>query len=161
MLTVGLQKSTTGVDNSDVTTIEGGSDMNNGKMDSVLVRRPGEAVLRAAEAERAAWVSRAVCRGVDPELLFVRGAAQREATAICRGCPVQMECLADALDHRVPFGVWGGLTERERRALLRDRPDVTSWMAHLRAVRAGEADGLPIRRPHRTPSVRLDAARAS
>jgi len=40
---------------------------------------------------------------------------------------VRTECLADALDNRVEFGVWGGLTERERRALLRRRPNVTSW----------------------------------
>ncbi|GAB2927940.1 WhiB family transcriptional regulator [Rhodococcus aerolatus] len=85
--------------------------------------------------DRTAWVAQAGCRSGDPERLFVRGAAQREATAICRGCPVQLECLADALDHGVEFGVWGGLTERERRALLRERPDVTSWRAHLVAVR--------------------------
>lgn len=46
---------------------------------------------------------------------------------MCRGCPVRTECLADALDNRVEFGVWGGLTERERRALLRRRPNVDSW----------------------------------
>lgn len=86
------------------------------------------------DATREAWVARAACKGVDPERLFVKGAAQREATVICRHCPVQMECLADALDNRVPFGVWGGLTERERRALLRTRPDVTSWGEHLQGV---------------------------
>jgi len=102
-----------------------------GGAQAVVAVRPG-----AAEA-RAAWVAQAKCRGVDPEQLFVRGAAQRAATAICRPCPVRRECLADALDHRVAFGVWGGLTERERRALLRTRPDVTSWSAHLQAVRAG------------------------
>lgn len=87
------------------------------------------------QAERAGWVARAACRTGDPERLFVRGAAQREAKSICRGCPVQLECLADALDHHVEFGVWGGLTERERRAVLRDRPDITSWRTHLVAVR--------------------------
>jgi WhiB family redox-sensing transcriptional regulator len=46
---------------------------------------------------------------------------------VCRSCPVRTECLADALDNRVEYGVWGGMTERERRALLRRRPDVTSW----------------------------------
>ncbi len=46
---------------------------------------------------------------------------------MCQGCPVRLECLADALDSRTEFGVWGGLTERERRALRRRRPDVTSW----------------------------------
>jgi WhiB family redox-sensing transcriptional regulator len=98
---------------------------------------PGRQECRSeADVAREAWVARAACRGVDPERLFVQGAAQRAATVICRHCPVQMECLADALDHRVAFGVWGGLTERERRALLRTRPDVTSWGEHLKAVRA-------------------------
>ena len=96
---------------------------------------PATAASEQVDADRTAWVSRAACRSGDPERLFVRGAAQREAAAICRGCPVALECLADALDHRVEFGVWGGLTERERRAVLRDRPDVTSWRAHLQAVR--------------------------
>jgi len=57
----------------------------------------------------------------------VQGAAQNRAKAICVGCTVRTECLADALDNRVEFGVWGGMTERERRALLRRRPNVTSW----------------------------------
>ena len=52
------------------------------------------------------------------------------------GCPVRTECLADALDNRVEFGVWGGMTERERRALLRRRPDVTSWRKLLETARA-------------------------
>jgi WhiB family redox-sensing transcriptional regulator len=51
------------------------------------------------------------------------------------GCPVRTECLADALDHRVEFGVWGGMTERERRALLRRRPDVMSWRSLLDAAK--------------------------
>ena len=73
------------------------------------------------------WTSRAACRGSDPDALFVQGAAQNRAKAVCFGCPVRAECLADALDNRVEFGVWGGMTERERRALLRRRPNVTSW----------------------------------
>jgi WhiB family redox-sensing transcriptional regulator len=54
---------------------------------------------------------------------------------ICRGCVVRTECLADALDNRIEFGVWGGMTERERRALLRRRPDVTSWRDLLEQAR--------------------------
>ena len=77
--------------------------------------------------ERGEWVTQAVCRQGDPDALFVRGAEQRKAAAICRNCPVLMECRADALDNKVEFGVWGGLTERERRALLNRRPRVTSW----------------------------------
>ena len=81
------------------------------------------------------WTAQAACRGSDPDELFVTGAAQNRAKAVCLGCPVRTECLADALDNRVEFGVWGGMTERERRALLRRRPDVTSWTALLSQAR--------------------------
>lgn len=77
------------------------------------------------------WASRGACVSADPDALFVRGKEQRSAKGVCRGCPVVAECLADALDNRTEFGVWGGMTERERRALLRRRPDVTSWRAVL------------------------------
>jgi WhiB family transcriptional regulator, redox-sensing transcriptional regulator len=81
------------------------------------------------------WTARAACKGTDPDELFVQGAAQNRAKLICRGCPVRTECLADALDNRIEFGVWGGMTERERRALLRRRPDVTSWRELLENAR--------------------------
>ena len=84
---------------------------------------------------RLTWVARARCRGEDPDELFVRGAAQRKAAVICRHCPVQLECGADALDNRVEFGVWGGMTERQRRALLRQHPEVTSWAEFFAAQR--------------------------
>ena len=84
--------------------------------------------LRPVEAEeRIAWVSQALCRTADPDQLFVRGAAQRQAAVICRHCPVMQECAADALDNKVEFGVWGGMTERQRRALLKQNPEVVSW----------------------------------
>src|SRR2546427_13280693 len=68
------------------------------------------------------WASRGACRTADPDTLFVQGAAQNRAKLLCMNCPVRTECLADALDNRVEFGVWGGMTERERRALRRGRP---------------------------------------
>lgn len=77
------------------------------------------------------WTTRAACGDEAPDSLFVSGAAQHRAKTVCRGCPVRTECLADALDNRVEFGVWGGLTERERRALLRRRPNVESWQRLL------------------------------
>ncbi len=79
------------------------------------------------------WAASAACGlgKVSPDALFVEGAAQREARAVCTGCPVRLECLADALDNRMDFGVWGGMTERERRALLRRRPEVRSWKSEL------------------------------
>lgn len=85
--------------------------------------------------DRGEWVTLATCRSGDPDALFVRGAEQRKAAAICRRCPVQMECRADALDNRIEFGVWGGLTERQRRSVLRNNPDVTDWAEHLASGR--------------------------
>ncbi|WP_370147724.1 WhiB family transcriptional regulator [Streptacidiphilus sp. EB129] len=81
------------------------------------------------------WSAQAACRTSDPDELFVQGAAQNRAKAVCTGCPVRTECLADALDNRVEFGVWGGMTERERRALLRRRPTVISWRKLLETAR--------------------------
>jgi WhiB family redox-sensing transcriptional regulator len=91
------------------------------------------------------WASRGACRDIDPESLFVVGAAQHKAKAICMGCPVRIDCLADALDGRAEFGVWGGMTERERRTLLRRRPDVASWRSFFQSVqRAAEFATLPV-----------------
>lgn len=79
------------------------------------------------------WTARAACGSgkLAPDALFVEGSAQRDARGVCLGCPVRLDCLADALDSRADFGVWGGMTERERRALLRRRPDVASWREEL------------------------------
>jgi WhiB family redox-sensing transcriptional regulator len=81
------------------------------------------------------WGDRGLCKSVDPEELFVEGAAQNRAKAVCTGCPVRTECLAYALDQRIEHGIWGGMTERERRALLRRRPTVTSWWRLLYTAR--------------------------
>lgn len=81
------------------------------------------------------WAAGAACNGTNPDELFVQGAAQNRAKMVCMGCEVRTECLADALDNRVEFGVWGGMTERERRALLRRRQDVTSWRRLLTVAR--------------------------
>ncbi len=77
------------------------------------------------------WTSFATCAQVDPEDLFVKGAAQRQARKICFDCPVRRQCLVDALESEVEFGVWGGMTERERRALLKRYPEVTDWASWL------------------------------
>ena len=106
-----------------------------------IARRTGttslpSTLVHGAEAEaRIAWVSQARCRQADPDELFVRGAAQRKAAVICRHCPVILECGADALDNRVEFGVWGGMTERQRRALLKQHPEVVSWADFFAAQR--------------------------
>jgi WhiB family transcriptional regulator, redox-sensing transcriptional regulator len=81
------------------------------------------------------WAQHGTCVEAEPDALFVRGAAQQAAKKVCVGCPVIVECLADSLDNRTEFGVWGGMTERQRRALLRRRPDITSWRALFEADR--------------------------
>ncbi|MFC8954695.1 WhiB family transcriptional regulator [Streptomyces sp. NPDC057101] len=90
---------------------------------------------RVAGHDQETWSARALCRTADPDELFVDGAAQNQAKALCTGCPVRTECLAHALDQRIDHGVWGGMTDRERRALLRRRPTVTSWRRLLDAAR--------------------------
>ncbi|MEV7077976.1 WhiB family transcriptional regulator [Streptomyces sp. NPDC093516] len=65
----------------------------------------------------------------------VEGTAQKEAKILCLECPVRLDCVAHALDHREEYGVWGAMTERERRALLRRRPAVTSWAELFRTTR--------------------------
>jgi WhiB family transcriptional regulator, redox-sensing transcriptional regulator len=81
------------------------------------------------------WSDFAACKASKPDALFVRGAAQNRAKQVCGQCPVRTECLAEALDNNIEWGVWGGMTERERRALLRRRPNVTSWRRLLEAAR--------------------------
>lgn len=77
------------------------------------------------------WASQSACTGVDPDEFFVTGAEQNRAKAVCRDCPVRKYCLADALDNRIEFGVWGGMTERERRRLVRKFPHVRHWLPLL------------------------------
>ena len=87
-----------------------------------------------AVAEVDDWPMRAKCRGMN-DALFPEGKDQKRAKAVCTGCVVRALCLADALDNRIEWGVWGGMTERERRALLRRRPDVQSWSGLLAQVK--------------------------
>ena len=68
------------------------------------------------------WQDHANCLGVDPDLFFPeRGASTREAKEVCRGCEVRAECLEFALQNGEKFGIWGGLSERERRRIRRQR----------------------------------------
>jgi WhiB family transcriptional regulator, redox-sensing transcriptional regulator len=84
------------------------------------------------------WAQYAVCSKTKPDALCVRGSAQQVAKQVCVRCPVIAQCLADSLDNRTEFGVWGGMTERQRRALLKRWPGVVSW----RAVLEAQADRL-------------------
>ncbi|GAA4419115.1 hypothetical protein GCM10023169_09480 [Georgenia halophila] len=104
------------------------------------------------------WASGAACVEREPEKFFVRGAAQRAVREMCFRCPVRMQCLSEALDSRIEFGVWGGMTERERRALLKNHPEVTDWAAWL--AEPGNEIELPARRAPRKAIEALAAATA-
>lgn len=66
------------------------------------------------------WQDRALCAQTDPEAFFPeKGGSTREAKKVCASCEVRAECLEYALAHDERFGIWGGLSERERRKLKR------------------------------------------
>ncbi|WP_148571060.1 WhiB family transcriptional regulator [Nocardioides caldifontis] len=92
--------------------------------------------MNATETWDENWARKAQCKEVGLDTMFVRGAEQNRAKNVCAGCPVKMECLAEALDSKLEWGVWGGMTERERRAVLKKRPNVTSWRRLFEAARA-------------------------
>ena len=72
------------------------------------------------ELETDSWQDRALCAQTDPEAFFPeKGGSTREAKKICLGCEVRSECLDYALAKDERFGIWGGLSERERRRLKR------------------------------------------
>lgn len=66
------------------------------------------------------WQERALCSQTDPEAFFPeKGGSTREAKRICSRCEVKSECLEYALAHDERYGIWGGLSERERRKVRR------------------------------------------
>ena len=74
----------------------------------------------AMDDEEQGWQERALCAETDPEAFFPeKGGSTREAKKICTGCEVRAECLEYALSNDERFGIWGGLSERERRRLRR------------------------------------------
>ncbi|MDT0200516.1 WhiB family transcriptional regulator [Nocardioides sp. AE5] len=87
------------------------------------------------------WTAGAACSKAQADELFVRGAEQNKAKSICMSCAVRTECLAEALENQIEWGVWGGMTERERRALLRRKPG-GSWRSVLESAKAEHKDGV-------------------
>ena len=86
--------------------------------------RAGEQPMSAADLAEgeSSWQDLANCLGVDPDLFFPeRGASTREAKEVCRGCIVRDDCLEYALANGEKFGIWGGMSERERRRIRRQR----------------------------------------
>lgn len=76
--------------------------------------------LTAGADEEFAWHQHALCAQTDPEAFFPeKGGSTREAKRVCSSCTVRSECLEYALAHDERFGIWGGLSERERRKLKR------------------------------------------
>ena len=68
------------------------------------------------------WRLDALCAETDPEAFFPeKGGSTREAKRVCGGCAVRMECLESALANDERFGIWGGLSERERRRVRLQR----------------------------------------
>jgi WhiB family transcriptional regulator, redox-sensing transcriptional regulator len=99
-----------------------------------------------ASDHRAGWWTRAACASADPELFFplaYSGSALRRvarAKAICARCPIRRECLSYALGAGSIQGVWDGMTEEERRRLLRRERRRVHWVQHTGArPRAREA----------------------
>ncbi len=77
-----------------------------------------ELFLLESDAEDGGWQERALCAQTDPEAFFPeKGGSTREAKKVCLTCDVRTECLEAALMNDERFGIWGGLSERERRKL--------------------------------------------
>jgi WhiB family transcriptional regulator, redox-sensing transcriptional regulator len=69
------------------------------------------------------WPDLAACAEADPEVWYPeKGGSTREAKQVCRGCDVRAECLLYALEHDERWGIWGGLSEIERRRVKREAP---------------------------------------
>lgn len=88
------------------------------------------------------------CASEDPEVMFPDNESKhspevRAARAVCRRCPVREACLEKAIETRQPFGVWGGLTTREREALRR--------RGYRRGPRPAQKSGKPLAAPQHAP----------
>jgi len=69
---------------------------------------------------RQLWFDEAACLQADPDAFYPeKGGSSRAAKRVCHTCPVQTECLSYALANDERFGIWGGMSERERRQLKR------------------------------------------
>jgi WhiB family transcriptional regulator, redox-sensing transcriptional regulator len=85
-------------------------------------RPPAPLLGGAVPAGDESWRLDALCAETDPEAFFPeKGGSTREAKRVCASCPVRMECLEFALGNDERFGIWGGLSERERRRLRLQR----------------------------------------
>lgn len=91
-------------------------------VDPVRLGVPGVRRVRSAtdDENTLSWQADALCAQTDPEAFFPeKGGSTRDAKKICTTCEVKSECLEYALQNDERFGIWGGLSERERRKLRR------------------------------------------
>jgi WhiB family redox-sensing transcriptional regulator len=119
----------------------------------VTARLPRRRSLTAPARFAARWRELAACRGADLNLFFPeRGESAGPARRVCAACPVRQPCLDYAITNRITHGIWGGLTERERRALRsgwvrasrreRDRAILAAEAAGYTAAAIGRSFGL-------------------
>jgi WhiB family redox-sensing transcriptional regulator len=127
----------------------------------VTASRPRHRSLAAPARFAARWRELAACRGTDLEVFFPeRGGSAGPARQACAACPVRQPCLDYAISNRIVHGIWGGLTERERRALQ------SRWVRAARrerdeAIAAASAAGYTTASIGRTFSLaRISVSRA-
>ena len=102
----------------------------------MTARSPRHRTLPAPARFAARWRELAACRGADLNLFFpARGGSAEPARQVCAACPVRQPCLDYAVSNAITDGIWGGLTERERRALR---------TSYLRAVRLERDRGVAV-----------------
>jgi WhiB family redox-sensing transcriptional regulator len=100
-------------------SVKGGSTRGGCALTEVIVPLT-QVVVRPEDVDEMGWQDQALCAQTDPEAFFPeKGGSTREAKRVCRGCDVRAECLEYALENDERFGIWGGLSERERRRIKR------------------------------------------
>ncbi len=93
-------------------------------LDAEFSREPFAGLVAGADES---WRLDGLCAETDPEAFFPeKGGSTRDAKRVCAGCPVRLECLEYALGNDERFGIWGGLSERERRRVRLQRRGILS-----------------------------------
>jgi WhiB family redox-sensing transcriptional regulator len=107
----------------------------------VTGRQPRHRIPALPVPALAGWQYRAACRGADLNVFFPgRGESAEPARQICASCPVRQPCLDYALSHGITHGIWGGLTERDRRP-LRIHHTIAARQQRNEAIAAASAAG--------------------
>jgi WhiB family redox-sensing transcriptional regulator len=102
------------------------------RLTEVIVPLAHVVVMHPDEVDDLGWQDRALCAQTDPEAFFPeKGGSTREAKRVCKACEVRAECLEYALENDERFGIWGGMSERERRRLKRQAVLRPVWKPKL------------------------------